>query len=271
MRYRSQTFIMAFLLLCCIHVAEAQKKKELIAQIKTLQSELATTKTDLAQSRKNEASSSARVTAVETELTEIRETNATLLKNLNRITEESSKKTASISESLTNIQRTERQLRMISETLTRRDSTTLSIVTALKQTLGENAKLGISNNVVTIALENSLLFGEDNSYRIDTAATSYLGKIADILKKHPDTKLDVECYANALNFGNTAPSDNLELSGLRAVAATRIFKEAYGINEGRLIGTGKGIEGLSVETSTRFRIRPDYEAFFRLLKETIKN
>lgn len=264
--------LIASLYLGCVLMLQAQSKKELIAEIETLEAELATTKEDLAVSRKNEATNMARVIAIESQLAGLRETNTSLLNNLNRITEESSKKTASISESLTNIQRTERQLRNISDTMTRIDSTTLSIITDLKRTMGENARIGISDNVVTIAIENKVLFGEnDLSYSLDAAASTSLGKIADMLKKHPETKLQVHSHANALDFGNTAPADNLELSALRAVAVSRMLSGEFGIREERIAAAGKGIEGLSLETTTRFNITPDYTGFFKSIKDNIKS
>lgn len=250
----------------------AQNKKELIAQVQKLRTELDNTHTDLAQSRKNEAASNARVSAIEAELTDLRATNANLFANLNRITEESSKKTASISESLTNIQQTERQLRLISDALTRIDSTTLSIVTALKKTMGDNAKIGISNNVVTVAIDNTALFGEDDkSYLLGEEADSYLSKVADIMKKHPQVRLQVDSHANSLNYEKGAPTDNLELSALRAVAVGRKLSAEMGIKENRITTTGKGIEGLSLETSTRFQLRPDYVTFFTSIKDNIKS
>jgi chemotaxis protein MotB len=137
--------------------------------------------------------------------------------------------------------------------------------------MGEGAKIGINNNVVTIAIENSALFGEDNSYVVDDASLPSLEKIAELLKKYPETQLGIDSYANAVDFAKPAPSDNLELSALRAVALSKLLKENYGIAEQRMIPSGKGIEGMSVETSTRFQIKPDYETFYRSLKENIKN
>jgi chemotaxis protein MotB len=269
------TFPGILILVCCTLGTislQGQSKKDLIAEVQNLKTELDQTHTDLAQARKNEAVSNARVTGIEAELADLRATNTNLLANLNRITEESSKKTASISESLTNIQQTERQLRSISDALTRIDSTTLSIVTALKNTMGENAKIGISNNVVTVAVDNPTLFGEDDkSFLLDEGATAYLNKIADIMKKHPQVRLQVDSYANSLNYENGAPKDNLELSALRAVAVGRKLSSEMAIKENRITTTGNGIEGLSLETSTRFQIRPDYIAFFTSIKDNIKN
>lgn len=264
--------IIASLYLSCALTLQAQSKKELIAEIETLESELATTKEELAVSRKNEATNMARVVAIESQLAGLRETNTSLLNNLSKITEESSKKTASISESLTNIQQTERQLRTISDAMTRIDSTTLSLVTDLKKTMGENASISISNNGVTIAIDNKTLFGDnDLSYRLDATASSYIGKIADMLKKHPETRLQVHSHANALDFGNNAPADNLELSALRAVAVARILSGEFQIREERISAAGKGIEGLSLETTTRFNIIPDYSGFFKSIKNNIKS
>ncbi len=264
--------LISSLYLACTLTLQAQSKKDLIAEIETLESELATTKEELSVSRKNEATNMARVVAIESQLAGLRETNTSLLNNLSRITEESSKKTASISESLTNIQQTERQLRTISDAMTRIDSTTLSIVTDLKKTMGENASIGISNNVVTIAIDNKALFGDnDLSYRLEAAASSSIGKIADMLKKHPETKLQVFSHANALDFGNNAPADNLELGSLRAVAVARILSGEFEIREERITASGKGIEGFSLETTTRFNITPDYSGFFRSIKSNMKS
>lgn len=250
----------------------AQSKKELLAEVQSLRTELSETRTSLAQSSKEAAAANARVLAIETELTDLRQTNANLLSNLNRITEESSKKTASISESLSNIQRTERQLRTISDGLTRQDSTTLGILTAIKQTLGENAKIGVSNNTVTLAIENTLLFGaDDKAYSLQEGATETLTKIADILSKYPGTQLQVEGHANAIDYGTGAPADNLELSALRAVAVARTLSSTMGVSEDRIIALGKGIEGLSLETTTHFKIQPDFAGFYKSLKDAIKN
>lgn len=262
----------ALLIMGSMTIAQAQKKKDLISEIDALETQLTQTRAELASARNKEASANAKVTAIEAELADLRQTNANLLNNLNRITEESSKKTASISESLTNIQRTERQLRTISDALTRIDSTTLSIVTSLKKTMGENAKIGISNNVVTIAIENAVLFGEDDhSFQLTEPATTELTKMADILNKHADLKLLVESHANSLDFQKGAPADNLELSALRAVAVSRKMSGSLGIKQDRIAAVGKGVEGLSIETTTRFHFRPNYEAFFKSLKDNIKN
>jgi|GEM_PF-3243117 len=264
--------LLAFILMAPVSSLTAQSKKELQAQVADLKSELADTKAELTQSKKNEAVSSARVSAIEAELTDVRNTNATLLANLNRITEESSKKTASISESLTNIQRTERQLRSISDGLTSNDSTTLAILTALKKTMGEDARLGVSNNAVTVAIDNQSLFGpDDKAYQIDTTATAVLRKVADILKSYPEMQLQIDSYANALELGKGAPADNLELSALRATAIARKMSSELAVKESRITASGKGIEGLSLETSTHFIFRPDYAAFYKSLKESIKN
>ncbi len=253
-------------------LAMGQNKKELFAEIDQLEAELTETRSALATARKNEAASAAKVVAIEAELADLRQTNATLLTNLNRITEESSKKTASISESLSNIQRTERQLRSISDALTRIDSTTLQILTDLKKTMGESARIGVSNNMVVLALDNTLLFGDnDKSFALQDNASTYLGTIAEILKRYPDTKLSVESHANALNFEKGAPADNLELSALRAVAIGRKMSASLGVKEDRVMAIGKGVEGLNIETTTRLAIRPNYEAFFKTLKDNVKN
>jgi outer membrane protein OmpA-like peptidoglycan-associated protein len=138
--------------------------------------------------------------------------------------------------------------------------------------MGENARIGVSNNVLIIAIDNKALFGEnDLSYSLDTTASSSLAKIADILKKHPETRLQVDSHANALDFGKTAPADNLELSALRAVAVARKISSEYGIKQERIAANGKGIEGLSLETTTRLSITPDYAAFFKSIKDNIKS
>lgn len=251
----------------------AQNKKELQAENSALRTKLRSTEASLSECKREENTNLAKVAAVEAELVEVRATNATLMNNLNQMMEASSKKTENIGKSLENIQRTERQLRLINDALTTTDSTVVAMITSFKKSLGEDVKVNLSNGVVAIVIEDAFLFGEkDASYSLDVNAMDLLGKIATVLKRYPDRDIIVESKSNALDFSGTSLTDNWDLSGMRASAVVRVFKDSYQIDPKRLQAIGKEASGFdSIETKTQIKIQPGFDKFYLAVKEAIKN
>lgn len=265
-------YLLLFSLFGCVCMAFGQSKKELQAELSELRTTLAETKAKLQEANKSEASSSARAAAIELELAELRETNTMLLKNLNQITEDSHRRTENIGKSLENLQLKERQLRSINDAMTRNDSISLLILTSLKQTLGENARIVLSNNAVSVVMDNSFLFGaDDQNLGISAEALPFLEKIAGVINRNPDRLVSVVSYSNAIDFPNAVVKDNADLSALRATAVSRALTED-GVAAQRLLPQGKGkSESMSIETATHIRIHPQYESFYSGLREQLKN
>ncbi len=251
---------------------QAQKKKDLLLKVSELQEQLTATKSSLTDSQREAAQYKAQTESVNFQLDELKATNASLLENLNSFTELSTKKTDNIGKTLESLRAKENQLKAIKDELTHTDSLTLALLTAFKSSLGTDAKAGLSNGAVTIVLENTFLFNDvDKNYTVEETAIPVLGKVAAILKQYPKLNILVETNSNALEFKQLKLKDNWDLSALQAAAVVRELTEKYEISPKRMQAIGKSEYGFDgIETTTRIKVQPPYEGFYRSIKEMMK-
>jgi chemotaxis protein MotB len=253
-------------------IAHAQNKKELYYKIEELEQELRETQTALSQSKREAAQFKAETESVSFQMEELKSTNASLLENLNNFTALSNQKTDNISKSLETLRSKEKQLKTINDLLTQTDSVTLALLTNFKDSLGTSAKSGVSNGAVTIVLENTFLFEEvDKNYTVVANALPVLKKIAAVLAQNPQLRVLVETNSNALEFKGMSFKDNWDLSALQAAGVVRVLAEEFGIAPERMLAVGKsefGFEG--IETTTRIKVQPPYDSFYRTVKDMMK-
>ncbi len=264
--------ISLLLVVCITGIGWAQKKKDLILKVAELETEIQTTKSALSASKQEAARYKGEMEAVNLQLDELKSTNASLLQNLTNFTELSNKKTDNIGKSLETLRTKEKQLKTINDALTRTDSVTLALLTSFKNVLGTDAKTGLNNGAVTIVLENSFLFNEvDKNYTVMENALPVLEKIAVVLKQQPNLKILVETNSNALEFKALNLTDNWDLSALQAAAVVRVLSGTYGIAPLRMQAIGKSEYGFDgIETTTKIRVQPPYEGFYKTIKEMMK-
>ncbi|MDC6351419.1 OmpA family protein [Zeaxanthinibacter sp. PT1] len=261
------------LLLCsallCVHSFYGQKKKDLILKVDELQTELDSTSRLLRECQRKESAQRAVITDYEQQLADSRKTNSDLLNTLTRVTEESKSQTENIGKSLENLNRKENQLRQINETLTSTDSTTIQLLTSIKKSLGDEVPIALDKNVFTIALDNSSLYGSaPQQYTIVESGNGILEKVAQIMKLHPKARLYIESNpAPALATDKKALSGS-QLSALRASAVKQYLQENSAISPEFMIATG---QGQGPANKTLLRITPDYDQFFEMVKELMKN
>ena len=264
---------MAFALLLCTGLTGwSQNKKELLLWLEERDAEIMELKADLAASKQEAAKYRAEMESVNFQMEELKTTNASLLQNLTSFTELSNQKTENISKSLETLRNKENQLKKISDALTSTDSTTLALLTNFKNTLGTEARTGLSNGAVTIILENLFLFKDvDRNHEVVPEAFPVLEKIASVLKDQPELKIIVETNSNALEFKDPKIRDNWDLSSLQAASVVRILADTLGIAPVRLQSVGKSEYGFDgIETSTRIRVQPPYEKFYSMVREMMK-
>ncbi|QBA64090.1 OmpA family protein [Muriicola soli] len=250
----------------------SQSKKELQFQLEEKEAEIQQLQSELSSIKQVSATYKAEMEAVNFQMEELRATNASLLQNLTNFTELSSKKTENISKSLETLRSKENQLKKINDALTQTDSVTLAMLTQFKNSLGTEVKTGLSNGAVTLVLDNLFLFKEvDRNYDVVAEALPALEKIAGVLKKYPNLKIMVETNSNALGFEGLKIKDNWDLSSLQAAGVVRVLTETYGLAPSRLQAIGKSEYGFDgIETSTRIRIQPPYDTFYRTVKDMMK-
>jgi len=250
----------------------AQSKKELLFSLEEKEAEIQELKSELSASKQRTAQYKAEMESVKFQMEELRSTNASLLENLTNFTELSSKKTENISKSLETLRTKENQLKKINDALTKTDSVTLALLTNFKNSLGTDAKTGLSNGTVIVVLDNLFLFKEvDRNYEVVPEALPVLEKIAAVLKQQPDLKITVETNSNALEFKDVKLKDNWDLSSLQAAAVVRVLMEQYGIAPLRMQAVGKSEYGFDgIETTTRIKVQPPYDTFYRTVKDMMK-
>jgi len=269
---KMKTIMSLLLVICITGIGWAQKKKELILKVDELATELQDTRSALSASKQEAAKYKAEMDAVNFQLEELRATNASLLQNLNNFTELSNKKTDNIGKSLETLRNKEKQLKTINTALTQTDSVTLALLTTFKNVLGTDAKTGLNNGAVTIVLDNTFLFNEvDKNYKVMENALPVLEKIAMVLKKQPKLKILVETNSNALEFKDLKLTDNWDLSALQAASVVRALTDIYAIAPERMQAIGKSEYGFDgIETTTKIRVQPPYESFYKTVKEMMK-
>jgi len=250
----------------------AQKKKDLLEEIDKLRKELKTTKADLSDSRKKEKATLTQVATMETQVKDLKDTNASLLSNMSNFTELSNQKAENLKKSQEIIQEKDRQLKTINDALTQSDSTNLAVFSTFKNAIGgDNVKIG--QGVIYIVLPNDMLFGDnDKSYMVADGGKAMLEKIAAVLNKSKDLKVIVEGNSNALKLDGKTLLDNWDLSARQAASVVRVLQNDYKVDPKRLEAVGKSEYATDgIETVTKIIIDPKFDGFFNLVKNNMKN
>lgn len=250
---------------------KAQKKKDLLDEIEKLRTELRETKGKLAESRKNEKISETKVSTIETQLTDLQETNATLLTQMSGFTQLSNQKAKNLETSLETIKQKDKQLNTINDALSRTDSTNLAVISAFKNVIGDQIK--IKEGVIYIPIPNTTLFGEsDKNYIVDAKAKPVLDKIAKVLNSNPNLKIKVEGNSNALKLDGKNLKDNWDLSSRQAAAVVRVLQQDYKVNPKHMEAVGRSEYATGgIETITKIIIDPKFDEFYVAIKENMKN
>lgn len=254
-----KTILFALLLTLSIQIAQGQNKKELLAEMEDIKSELAITKAELIESKKNEKVSLAKAAAFEKQYIETQEANASLMKNLQNFTQASLERSNNIGLTLETLKAKEAQLKRINDEFGRNDSIALLVLTSLKKTLGEDANITVENGAISTLLAPSFLFGSNpNSYAVETNAEISLEQLAKVIKNNPTMAVSIE--------SETPTGDGLDLVSRRAAAVASSLITKYGVSP-----TGIKAFGKIGSTSTTFvRIHPKFDAFYFKVREDLR-
>ena len=251
---------LSFLLLLLFGGAlQAQNKKELVAQVNSLNAELESTKAELLESKKNEKISKTRADSFESQLQGLEENNATLLANLNNITTQSNNKLDNLGSVMESLRKKEAELKFINDALTSNDSISLLVLTNFKQTLGENANIKVERGSVIVIMDNATLFGANsNSTELQAGATESLGKIAGVIKANPDMAVTLEFHADdALSW---------DIVYGQAASVTTIIGNTADVKAGRIAVSRK----TDLSSSLYIKLHPDFNLFYLNLRQNMK-
>lgn len=247
-----------FLFLLASFALHAQRKSELIEEIDNLKSQIDSLNSEVFDARKNEKVAQAKAESFESQVTELQDANNTLMQNLNSFAEVSNKNSNIVNSAMESLEAKERQLKFIKDAISSNDSTTIVVLTNAKQTMGENAKIGVSEGSVTILASLEVLFGKDTGTTVITEAEVWVEKIANILKANPKTAVTIE---------GLSMTGNLEIPAQQAMSVATLLQSKFDIAPERIMTLGR--DG-NLKEGVQISIHPHYNAFYLMVRENMK-
>lgn len=250
-------FSVAIVFGCCN--LQGQKKSELISQNQELKFQLDSVNRIVSDAKQNEKIGLLKADELQTQVTELQDANATLMKNLNSFATLSSQNTANINKTLETLERKEAQIKGILGGFASADSTALVVLTNAKKTLGENAKVQVSEGVVIISEKLNFFFTDGLGTNVLESSKELLDKVGKLLNANPKAAITV------LGMNITGEL-NIALNQAAAVSNELIVTNAV---DGSRINV-KGQDG-GFKEGIQIRIHPDYKAFYEQAKGDMKN
>jgi chemotaxis protein MotB len=209
----------------------------------------------------------------------LKENNTTVLKQLQDLSVLSTSQAESIKKSLDNIGAKDVYIQNLQTAMSRKDSLNLVLVMNLKGAIGDlddkDINIKIDKGVVYIDISDKLLF-KSGRYEVTQNAKEVLGKVAKVLKGHPDIEFMIEGHTDTVPYQSGVLLDNWDLSVKRATSVIRILQNEYGMDPVKMAAAGRGeynpltdnttAENRAVNRRTRIVILPQLDQFFKLLE-----
>lgn len=221
------------------------------------------------------ASATARVTALEEQIVDLRKNND----NLQIL---SAKGASSIEKTLESIKEKELKITRLQDALTKKDSVTLALVTSLKREVGINdpdIEVNVEKGVVFISIADKLLF-KSGSYNVTDKAKEVLAKVAKVVNSKPDFEAMIEGHTDNVPYKKDPLIDNWDLSVKRSTSIIRVLQE-LGVNPGQLIAAGRSsyvplvdndtAENRAKNRRTRVVVLPKIDQFYDMIEKEMKN
>ena len=235
-----------------------EERTALLEKVKSLESEIEALKKELEAAKAN--------------------TN-TSLKLLQDLSVLSAKQAESINKSLDNIGAKDAYIQQLQGEIARKDSLNMALVINLKGAIGnlddKDINIKVDKGVVYIDISDKLLFNS-GSYSISPKAKEVLGKVAAVLKGHPELEFMVEGHTDNIPYRSGVLLDNWDLSVKRANSVVRILQKQYGLDPSQIIAAGRGeyrpvadnktADDRSLNRRTRIVVLPQLDQFFKLLE-----
>ncbi|MFI0428972.1 flagellar motor protein MotB [Mariniflexile sp. HMF6888] len=261
-----------FLLSSCV---SKKQFTDLEAKYKESQDLLNSATVKLNTCLEDRASATARATALEEQVADLRKSND----NLQVL---SSKGASNIEKTLESIKEKDMKITRLQDALTKKDSITLAVVTSLKREVGINdpdIEINVEKGVVFISIADKLLF-QSGSYNVTTRAKEVLAKVAKVVNSKPDFECMVEGHTDNVPYASGVLLDNWDLSVKRSTSIIRVL-QTLGVNPAQLIAAGRAdyvplVENNTAENRaknrrTRIVVLPKIDQFYDMVEKEMKN
>jgi chemotaxis protein MotB len=230
----------------------------------------------------DKASFSARATALEEQLSELKKTNQGLIETTKGLTVLTSKGADNLEKSLESLKEKDLKIGRLQDALTKKDSVTLALVSSLKKEVGLNdpdININVEKGVVFISIADKLLF-KSGSYKVTSKANNVLAKVAKVVNSKPDFECLVESHTDNKSFKSGILLDNWDLSVKRATSIVRVL-EGLGVKPEQLIASGRSQyiplvdndtpENRATNRRTRIVVLPKIDQFYDMIETEMKN
>ena len=256
--FRSLILFVLLIGIAGIPESHAQRKSELLATIDSLQNQLRMANDSIATARANERASMTQAQSYETQVNELKNANATLLKNLGSFAEVSNKNTAALTQALTSLEEREGELKHIVDTFSSNDSTIIALLSDAKRTLGPDTKIAVGSGSLVISASLESLFGSDTGQEIQDSSLPLLEGIANLIKAYPKLGVTVE---------GLSMTGELNTAALQATAVMNYLQSNLGVDATRLAARGRDgnfSEGVNI------LLHPDHRGFYSEVRSKIQ-
>lgn len=221
------------------------------------------------------ASATARATALEEQVSDLRKSND----NLQIL---SAKGASNVEKTLESIKEKDLKITRLQDAITKKDSVTLALVTSLKREVGINdpdIEVNVEKGVVFISIADKLLF-QSGSYNVTSKAKDVLAKVAKVVNSKPDFECMVEGHTDSVPYRKEPLLDNWDLSVKRATSVVRVLEE-LDVNPRQLIAAGRAeyvplvdndtAENRAKNRRTRIVVLPKIDQFYDMIEKEMKN
>ncbi len=223
----------------------------------------------------DKASATARATALEEQIADLR-------KNNDNLQVLSAKGASNIEKTLESIKEKDLKITRLQDAITKKDSVTLALVTSFKREVGINdpdIEVNVEKGVVFISIADKLLF-KSGSYNVTSKAKDVLAKVAKVVNSKPDFECMVEGHTDSVPYKKAPLIDNWDLSVKRSTSIIRVL-ETLNVNPNRLIAAGRSsyvplvdndtAENRSKNRRTRIVVLPKIDQFYDMIEKEMKN
>ncbi|HDZ04798.1 hypothetical protein [Maribacter sp.] len=252
-------FLCSAILLVGLSNVQAQKKSELIEQNQDLKYKLDSISRIVSTSQHNEKLADQRSDEYQTQVMELQDANATLMKNLNSFAALSSQNSENINKTMAALERKEKQLKSVTDAVASNDSTAVVILTNAKQVLGENAKVGVSDGTVVITEKLDFFFTDGIGINPSSESRGWIENVAKVANANPKSVITIASL-------NITGEMNIALQQATAIAS--ILIKDFGVNGERIVAVAQ--DG-GLRESLQIKFQPDYKAFYDNAKGDVKN
>ncbi len=189
------------------------------------------------------AASKARVTSLEEQLAQQKQSYEVLQQALDKSLTASNQTTVNISKLVDQINESNQYIRHLVEVKSKSDSLNMVLTNNLTRSLSREelseVDVQVLKGVVYISLADNMLY-QSGSYEINSRAAETLSKIAKIIMDYKDYDVLVEGNTDNVPISRTNIRNNWDLSCLRASSVVQYLQTNYGVDPKRLTAGGRG-------------------------------